>query len=72
VSIKNALTKRGYILEKRSYKNENIFKVSLGSEDGIKHGDKFEVTGQYENENPISKEIEVEKHKLYKIIRLRF
>jgi len=29
--------------------------------DGINHGDKFEVTGQYENENPITHVLEIEK-----------
>ena len=38
-----------------------MFKISRGSLDGIKHGDKFEVIGEYENQNPITNEIEVER-----------
>lgn len=61
VDIKNALAKKGYILEKRTLKNKVIFKISLGSEDGIKHGDKFEISGQYEVQNPITEEVEIER-----------
>ncbi len=64
--IQNALAKRGYILEKRTYESKTIFKVSLGSLDGIKHGDKFEVIGEFENENPITGENEVERRILTK------
>ncbi len=61
VAIKNAFAKKGYILEKRSFGKKVIFKISLGSLDGIKHGDKFEVTGQYETENPITHQSEIER-----------
>ncbi len=61
VDIKNFLAKKGYILEKRVFENKTIFKITLGSLDGIKHGDKFEITGQYENENPITNVMEIEK-----------
>lgn len=58
--IKNTLAKKGYILEKRKYKKKTIFKINLGSNDGIKHGDKFHVIGRYLEQNPISKESEEE------------
>jgi hypothetical protein len=61
VDIKNAFAKKGYILEKRIYEEKVIFKINLGSLDGIKHGDKFEVIGQYESENPLTNETEVER-----------
>ncbi len=61
IDLKNSFAKKGYILEKRVYKNNAIFKISLGSLDGIKQGDKFEVIGQYETENPITQESEVER-----------
>lgn len=61
VDIKNFFAKKGYILEKRTLKDKAIFKISLGSEDGIKQDDKFEVSGQYENENPLNNQIEVER-----------
>jgi hypothetical protein len=61
VDIKNFFAKKGYILEKRILDNKAIFKISLGSEDGIKQDDKFEVSGQYESQNPITNEIEVER-----------
>lgn len=61
VDIKNSFAKKGYILEKRVYDNKTIFKISLGSIDGIKHGDKFEIIGQYETENAITGQSEVER-----------
>jgi hypothetical protein len=63
-AIKNSFAKKGYILEKRTYGSKVIFKITLGSLDGIKHGDKFEVTGQYETENPISNQSEIERRVL--------
>jgi hypothetical protein len=60
VDLQNAFSKRGYILEKRIYDKKSIFKISLGSADGIGQGDKFEVSGQYESENPITNEVETE------------
>ncbi|MBP7709902.1 MAG: hypothetical protein KA100_02400 [Rickettsiales bacterium] len=60
IDLKNALAKKGYILEKRTLDKKVIFKISLGSNDGLKQDDKFEVTGQYEIENAITNESEVE------------
>ena len=59
--IRNALAQKGYILEKRVYEKKTIFKVSLGSSNGVQHGDKFEISGQYENENAITGKVEVER-----------
>lgn len=59
--IKNFFAKKGYILEKRVLENKAIFKISLGSSDGIKQDDKFEVMGQYETENALTNQIEVER-----------
>lgn len=61
VAIRNTLGQKGYILEKRVFKDKTIFKISIGSANGIEHGDKFEVSGQYESENPITGKIEVER-----------
>lgn len=61
VDIKNFFARKGYILEKRVLGNKSIFKISLGSSDGIKQDDKFEVIGQFESENPITNEIEIER-----------
>jgi len=60
-SIRNAFAKRGFILEKRVLEGKSIFKINLGSEDGLKHGDKFDVIGQYEVENSISGKSEIER-----------
>ena len=60
-AIRNAFAKRGFILEKRTFDGKSIFKVNLGSEDGVKHGDKFELIGQYEVENSITGKSEVER-----------
>lgn len=61
VEIKNFFAKKGYILEKRIWENKAIFKISLGSQDGIKQDDKFEVSGQYDNENALTGQVEVER-----------
>lgn len=60
-ALKNAFAKRGYILEKRVYEKKTIFKITLGSLDGMKQGDKFEVIGQYETENPLTNQSEIER-----------
>ncbi|MBL6664498.1 MAG: hypothetical protein ISQ34_01490 [Rickettsiales bacterium] len=59
-NLKNIFAKTGYILEKRQYEKKTIFKISLGALDGLKKGDKVEITGKYEVENPITEEIEIE------------
>ncbi len=61
VDIKNFFARKGYVLEKRILDNKSIFKISLGSSDGIKQNDKFEVIGQFETENPITNEVEIER-----------
>lgn len=61
IEIKNAFAKKGYILEKRIYDKKSIFKITLGSLDGIRQGDEFEVISQYEVENPITNEIDIER-----------
>jgi hypothetical protein len=61
VSLKNAFAKKGYILEKKSFKGKFIFKISLGSKDGLKRGDRFEIIGLFEEKNPITNDIETEK-----------
>lgn len=61
IELKNAFAKRGYILEKRTLDDKAIFKITLGSQDGIKQDDEFEIIGHFEVENPISGETEVER-----------
>ncbi len=61
IDIKNSFAKKGYILEKRVYEGKAIFKISLGSIDGLKQGDKFEIIGQYEIENAITNQSEIER-----------
>ena len=48
-------------MEKRSFKKKSIFKINLGASDGIVQGDKFEIIGQFENQNSINNQVEVEK-----------
>jgi hypothetical protein len=57
--LKNFFAKRGYILEKRVLKNKTIFKVSLGSADGLKRGDKFEIIQKREEKNSITDKSEI-------------
>lgn len=61
IELKNAFAKKGYILEKRVFDKKAIFKISLGSQDGIKQEDEFEIIGQFEVENPITNEVEIER-----------
>ena len=61
IDIKNFFARRGFILERRTLKSKSIFKINLGSTDGVAQGDKFEVTGQYETENPLTGKNEVER-----------
>jgi curli biogenesis system outer membrane secretion channel CsgG len=61
IKLKNFFAKKGYILEKRVKDKKVIFKISLGSEDGIKKGDIFEVFAKYEIQNQITNETEIEK-----------
>ncbi len=58
--IKNFFSKRGFIMEKRSFEDKIIFKINIGSVDGLQHGDKLEISGQYEVENSITEKSEVE------------
>lgn len=60
-ALKNAFAKKGYILEKRTFDGKAIFKITLGSQDGIKQDDDFEVIGQFEVENAISGATDVER-----------
>jgi hypothetical protein len=61
VELKNVFAKRGYILEKRTLEDKAIFKITLGSQDGVKQEDEFEIIGRFEVENPISGETEIER-----------
>lgn len=58
--IKTVFAKQAYILEKRVKGKKAIFKINIGANDGIKHGDEFEVIGQYQTQNPITNESEIE------------
>jgi hypothetical protein len=60
IELKNAFAKKGYFLEKRTLEDKSIFKITLGSKDGIKQEDEFEVLGRYEIENPLTGETEIE------------
>ena len=59
--IKNFFAKKGFVLEKRSLKNKAIFKISVGSADGVQTGDNFEVIGKYEITNAITDKSEIER-----------
>ena len=59
--VKNFFAKMGYVLEKRSLKDKSIFKINLGSSDGIKQGDKFEIISKYSVNNNLTGATDVEK-----------
>ncbi|MFT6332637.1 MAG: hypothetical protein ACJAW3_000980 [Lentimonas sp.] len=58
--IKSFFARKAFILEKRVLRKKSIFKISVGKSDRIKIGDKFEIIGQYEIENPLTGESEIE------------
>lgn len=58
--LKNVLSARGYVLEKRIGDDFTIFKVTIGSDHGIKHGDEVKIFGKYDVTNPITQESEIE------------
>ena len=62
--IKNFFAKKGFVLEKRSLKDKVIFKISVGSADGVKTGDNFEVIGKYEIINSITGKSEIERRSI--------
>ncbi len=43
IELKNYFSKKGYVLEKRSKGNKSIYKINLGTEDGLKTGDVCEI-----------------------------
>lgn len=52
--------RKGYILEKRAKGSKMIFKISLGSNSGMKLGQKVKIYTIEEIENPITEEIKAE------------
>ena len=61
VDIKNFFVKKGFILEKRALNTKVIFKINIGSADGIKAGDKFKIIGKYETKNSLTDKNEIER-----------
>lgn len=59
IEFKNFFAKRGYIVEKKKLGKKSIFKISLGSVDGIKKGDKFDVITKIEETNPLTNKKEI-------------
>lgn len=58
--LKNSLATRGYILEKRTGEDFDIFKISIGSKNGTKHGDKVQIISKFDVTNDITDESEIE------------
>ena len=54
--LHNIFIYNGYILEKRAYDGKTIFRINLGSNDGLAMGDKFKVYSIENNYNPITDE----------------
>lgn len=60
VNIENFFAQKGYILEKRVRNDKAIFKISIGSADGVKQGDALEVSSKFEDQNPLTEKTEIE------------
>lgn len=56
LELKNFFAKKGFILEKRAKDNDTIFKVSLGSDGGMRSGDTCQIFTIKKNFNPITQE----------------
>ncbi len=54
--LHNIFLYNGYILEKRVYDGKTIFRINLGSNDGLVMGDKFKIYSIENNYNPITDE----------------
>lgn len=58
--IKNFFAPIGYISQKKKYKNKVIFKISLGSNDGIKQNDKIYIYTKVRIKNDLTDQFETE------------
>jgi len=56
LELKNFFARKGYILEKRTKDNNTIFKVSIGTDEGIKSGDTCQIFSVNKSVNPLTKE----------------
>ena len=54
VNLKNSMAGKGYVLEKRAFKDKVIFKISMGTDMGLKHGDKIKFYTKTEEVNDIT------------------
>jgi len=54
VELKNTFAKTGYVSEVRNKGSKIIAKISLGSADGLKHGDKIILQQKYTSEDSLS------------------
>lgn len=58
--LHNIFLYNGYILEKRVYNGKTIFRINLGSNDGLVMGNKFKIYSIENNYNPITDENNME------------
>jgi hypothetical protein len=56
IELKNYFAKKGYVLEKRSKNDETIYKINLGTEDGLKTGDTCQIYTISRTVNAITQE----------------
>jgi len=68
IDLKNYFAKKGYILEKKVLKGQTIFKISLGTKDGMKQGQKLIIYSKKEERNSITGEVEIIESKITKAV----
>lgn len=56
VELQNFFSKKGYVLERRAKEKVTIYKISLGSDDGLKTGDTCQLFTINKTVNPITQE----------------
>jgi len=64
IELKNFLAPKGYLIDSRSSGGDRIIKISLGSDNGIKEGDKVEITTQKAVVNQLTEETSIESYKV--------
>lgn len=64
VDLQNIFAPRGYVIEHRSGNGQNIIKVSMGSNHGLKPGNSLEILNLTHSTNPLTNKTSVDVFKL--------
>lgn len=62
--LQNEFAQKAYVIEKKVKESTAVYKISIGTENGAKSGDKCEIFTMTENLNQLTGKSDVEKHKV--------